>query len=183
MSDRSQEDLSVPHHVTTKLVDVIFELKSDVGRVEGKVDGINSTLGDMNGRISQAVTRPECAAQHAALVSGKKGSASTPKIPLSMLPHDEDGWKKAQVRIGVFSGLLVLLITIGSGFYYMATEYNEQRRAKEQLVKQTQHLGEKLNKVLRGMHPEPRGRDDRDDSVYGPPAPGRRTTTTNTPNR
>lgn len=184
MAQRSKEESSLPVHLNARLVDAVLELKEGVGRVEGKIDGLNQAVSDLHGRVAQSMTRDECASKHAGLFPPRHrpGSASTPKIPLSMLPHGRDDdadswWKRAQVRVGVLTGLIVLLTTLGGGFYFMASEYNDSKLAKKKLMEQTDQLQSKVLRLIN--HVKQDNRDTRGDEPYGPPAPRRLRSTPN----
>jgi hypothetical protein len=123
----SRED-SLPVHVGTTLIDAVLELKEQVGELSGKIDGLNSTVGDLHGRVAQTMTRDECAS----LMAGHRHPRPTPEAPM---PPPEGWWKRAQTRLGVIVTIVTLVALLGGAATWMVGAYQTIQRAEVALKK------------------------------------------------
>jgi hypothetical protein len=118
----SRDDI-LPFNVGHTLVESVLKLTESVGRVEGKVDGLNEAVGALGARVSQSVTRDECAAYM---------TNTKPRIPtgggyaaVKAAADEANGWwKRAQTRIAVIAGAVALLGLVVGAMLWMVNTYS-----------------------------------------------------------
>lgn len=122
----SEADSSLPIHIGAKLVDAVLDLKSEVGRLAGQIDGLNASVGDLHGRVSQSLTRDE----FAALMAGTR-----PKRPTTDQAKTTRDWLTgAHKRIGLLLSAIALLVVLGGAAIWMANAYQTLQRAQAVLI-------------------------------------------------
>ena len=130
----SRDDI-LPFNVGHTLVESVLKLTESVGRVEGKVDGLNEAVGALGARVSQSVTRDECAAY---MTNAKPrvptggGYAAVKAAAEKTAAEDNGWWKRAQTRIAVVTGMIVLLGLAAGATLWMANTYSAIQAVRAQ---------------------------------------------------
>lgn len=118
------EDSSLPTHIGQTIVDGMMDIKHDIGVLSGKMDGMNTAVGELRGQVAQAVSRDECAS----LMAGKR----SPR-PVSSETAGNGGWKRAHTRLGVILALCALLGIIGGTIVVAGSAWSTLERAQAAL--------------------------------------------------
>ncbi len=122
-------DDSLPVHVGTAMLDAVLDLKQEVGSLGGKIDGLNKSVGDLHGRVSQSMTRDECASLMANTRHQRKPSAETAPAPAPD-PKPESWWKGAQTKLAVILATITLLALVGGAGLWMFNAYQTLSKAQ-----------------------------------------------------
>ena len=115
----------MPIHIGQTIINGVMDLKEEVGKLSGKIDGMQSTVGDLHGRVSQCMTRDECASLH----SGQRRAPT----PSTEARKAVEWWAKKRNQIAVISGSLVLLVMLGTAFYWMSSAYTVIQKARVEI--------------------------------------------------
>lgn len=123
MTPRS-DDSSLPIHIGHTIIDGMMELKEEVGKLSGQIGGLQTSIGDLHGRIAQCMTRDECAAIH----SGKRRNPS-----VETRKREGDWLDRTQKKVAIIAGMLVILGVLGTAFYWMSSAYTVIEKARVEI--------------------------------------------------
>jgi hypothetical protein len=125
------EDSSLPIHIGHTIIDGMMELKEEVGKLSGQIGGLQSSIGDLHGRIAQCMTRDECAAMH----SGKRRTPSMEALQQERARKKAAGeWlDRAQKKVAITAGLLLIIGTLCTAFYWMSSAYSVIQKARVEI--------------------------------------------------
>lgn len=118
------DDSSLPIHIGQTVVNGMMDLKEEVGKLNGKVDGVIVTISELRAHQNTLMTREECAR----IQSQRRWKPSS-----EVRKERSEWWANTRNKVAVVAGLIVIACTMGGAFYWMSSAYNVIQKARVEI--------------------------------------------------